>query len=368
MVVMLQNLAKIFKDKNVFITGHTGFIGSWLTLWLCELGAKVTGYSLEPITNPSLFEILELKNDIIHIIGNINDKHHVQTSLKDSKADFVFHLAAQPLVLKSYENPLETLETNIIGTANILQSVRSVTSVKNCIIFTSDKCYHNIEEDYAYRENDPMGGYDPYSASKGATELIVSSFRNSFFKSIASPDIATVRSGNVIGGGDWAENRIVPDCIRSLILQNPIQVRKPNAIRPFQHVLESVSGILCLAMKMSQEPKKFSESWNFGPDLSTKITVKELVTQIIKEWNSGEWVDVSNKTDTNHEAFTLMLDSSKAIKQLNWKPVYFLNDAIKETISWYSAYERETEMRSYTLNQINKYTVNAKKLNCSWTQ
>jgi CDP-glucose 4,6-dehydratase len=367
MVDMLPTLSKIFKDKSVLITGHTGFIGSWLTLWLSQLGAKVTGYSLDQITNPSIFEILKLQQDISHITGNINDKQHIQDTLKDSKAEFIFHLAAQPLVLKSYKDPIETLETNIMGTANLLESLRNST-VKNCIIFTSDKCYHNIESEYAYNENDAMGGYDPYSASKGATELITTSFRNSFFNSNSSPGIATVRSGNVIGGGDWADDRIIPDCIRSLVLEKPIELRNPNAIRPFQHVLEPVSGLLCLAMKMNNEPKKFSESWNLGPDPSKKITVKDLVSLVIKEWKTGKWIDTSNKTDQKHEASTLVLDSSKAKKRLGWNPVYSISEAIKKTISWYAANEKKTDMRSFTINQINEYILNGKRLKCSWTE
>lgn len=357
MVTMLQSLSEIFKDSNVFVTGHTGFIGSWLTLWLCQLGAKVTGFSLEPPTNPSLFEILELEQDISHNIGDINNIDDIQISLNNSNADFVFHLAAQPLVLKSYKNPLETFKTNIIGTANLLQTIRNSPSVKNCIILTSDKCYHNIETDHAYVENDPMGGHDPYSASKGATELIIASFRNSFFKSIQSPGLATVRAGNVIGGGDWANDRIIPDCIRSLSHGKSIKVRNPNAVRPFQYVLELISGILCLATKMNQNAKKFSESWNIGPNPSTKITVKELVSLVIEEWGNGNWEDVSNKYNDNHEASTLVIDPSKAIQQLDWKSIYSINEAITYTVSWYKEYHNnEKKIKEFTKKQIYNYT------------
>lgn len=288
------------------------------------------------------------------------------------KPEFVFHLAAQPLVTISYEKPIETLETNIMGTANLLESVRKVNAIKSCVVFTSDKCYANREINYAYSEDDPMGGHDPYSASKGATELVTASLRNSFFniKQEKKAGIATARAGNVIGGGDWAIDRIVPDCIRALAVSKPISIRNPGYTRPFQHVLEPVSGILCLAMKIRQKPEKYSQAWNFGPKITNqKVTVKDLVQEIINKWGSGKWKIVSrNKSASPHEASTLFLNSSKANRLLGWHPVYSLGEAVKETVSWYKAYLTNEEMREFTFKQIDMYEKKAKKLNIIWAR
>ncbi|MGI0047459.1 MAG: CDP-glucose 4,6-dehydratase [Nitrosotalea sp.] len=365
-----SSFERIFKGKIVFVTGHTGFIGSWLTLWLHSLGAKVVGYSLKPPTQPSMFEITDLKKDIIHIIGDIRNFKKLQETLVHHKPEFVFHLAAQPIVTTSYEKPIETLETNIMGTANLLESVRKVKAVKSCVVFTSDKCYANREISYAYSEDDPMGGHDPYSASKGATELVTASLRNSFFnnKQEQKVGIATARAGNVIAGGDWAMNRIVPDCIRALSSGKPMLIRNPSHTRPFQHVLEPVSGILCLAMKMRQKPEKYSQAWNFGPKITNlKTSVKDLAEEIINKWESGKWKHApGNKSNSLHEASTLFLDSSKANKLLGWHPVYLLDEAVKETVSWYKAYFANEEMKKFTLKQIDNYEKKAKKLNIIW--
>ena len=269
--------------------------------------------------------------------------------------------------------PIETLQTNVMGTANILESIRKITSVQVCVIMTSDKCYENRELDYAYKESDSMGGSDPYSASKGAAELIVVSYRNSFFnpKNISNNKtcISTVRAGNVIGGGDWAKDRIVPDCIRALEKKQPIPIRHPNSIRPWQHVLEPISGMLRLAMKMWYNPSDYGSSWNFGPiNSKSKISVKEIVSQILEEWGDGKWEDLSQKNRNEKlESGTLMLDSTKAMKLLEWKPVYSLKESIFETITWYRSYENKTtDMNDLTLIQIQKYIKKAKQLNIPW--
>lgn len=364
--------SKIFSGKTVFVTGHTGFMGTWLSLWLYSMGAKVVGYSLKP-SNPSMFEIIKLDENITHIIGNVNDVEYLYSCVSEHKPEFIFHLAAQPLVRLSYEKPVETFQTNIMGTINILESIRNITSARVCVVMTSDKCYQNRELNHAFTEDDPMGGYDPYSASKGATELVTSSYRNSFF----NPDdvtkhkvsIATARAGNMIGGGDWAKDRLIPDCVNALISKKSVNIRNPNAIRPWQHVLEPISGILCLAIKMWRKPSDYAQAWNFGPLISNnKTTVKELVTQIIHEWGYGDWVDVSKKfTNVLHEANTLILDSKKAINSLGWHPVYSIKEVISETISWYRSYDKKIGMKDFTLTQIKNYVKKAKQMNIAWT-
>ena len=361
----------VFQNKKIFVTGHTGFQGSWLTLWLKSLGAKVTGYSLLPPTKPSLFEILQLKQDINHIVGDVRDHSFLQKCLIKHKPDIVFHLAAQPLVRLSYEKPVDTFHTNIMGTVNLLEAIRNTQSVKAGIIITSDKCYENKEWDFAYRENDPLGGFDPYSASKGATEIVTSSYSRSFFHSNNKKrkiGIATVRAGNVIGGGDWAQDRIVPDCIRSIYSGKQILIRNPKSIRPWQHVLEPISGMLLLASKLWDNPHSYNESWNFGPNLSTNVTVKELVIQIIKELKQKpNWKDVSKNTkNAVHEANFLRLDSTKANNLLGWRQTYDNKETISETTSWYQNYMKKTEMRKFTLLQIKKYVEKAKHMNATW--
>ena len=358
----LQNdFDNVFNGKTVFVTGHTGFIGGWLISWLNSLGAKIIGYSLEPPTNPSLFETLGLEKKITHITGNVNDFSFLYKCMSEHQPDMVFHLAAQSLVRLSYNKPIETFQTNIMGTANVLESVRTIPSAKTCIIMTSDKCYENRGTSFGYKENDPMGGHDPYSASKGAAELVVSSYKRSFFDknygNKSSVGISTIRAGNVIGGGDWAEDRIVPDCIRSLINRKSIPIRNPDSVRPWQFVLEPLFGILLLASKMSTNPSGYSQAWNFGPLISNKKTiVRELVSQIISEWGEGEWKNIDD-SNVLHESNLLVLDSTKATDSLGWFPVYSINEAIHETISWYRAYfEGKMDMKELTLNQIQDYS------------
>lgn len=355
-----DDLERAFNGKTVFVTGHTGFIGSWFCLWLRSLGAKIIGYSLKPATKPSLFEILKLEKEITHIIGNVQDLSFLHECMSKHRPDMVFHLAAQPLVRLSYSKPIETFQTNIMGTVNLLESVRKVSSVKTCVIMTSDKCYENRGISYGYKESDPMGGHDPYSASKGATELVTSSYKRSFFdKNITSHSVAisTIRAGNVIGGGDWADERIVPDCIRSLTSGKSIPIRNPNSVRPWQYVLEPILGIILLVLQMSKNPTKFSQAWNFGPLISDKLTtVTDLVNQIISEWGSGEWIDVSEDSNDLHEAELLVLDPTKAVESLGWLPTYSIKEAIHETMSWYKInLEGKTNMKEFSLNQIQNY-------------
>ena len=348
------------KGKTVLVTGHTGFKGGWLAIWLETLGAKVVGYSLDPPTDPSFFEAVDLENRIISAKGDIRNLENLASIMSLHKPEYVFHLAAQPLVRRSYRNPIETFEVNVMGTLKVLEAVRSNTSVKACVCITSDKCYENREWVYAYRENDQMGGHDPYSASKGAAELAISSYRSSFLSTKVNRDISvsSVRAGNVIGGGDWAEDRIIPDCIRALTIGRPLTVRNPMAIRPWQHVLDPLAGYLLLASKMSQEPDRFAGAWNFGPLSSNNIPVCSLVEKFIAEWGYGSWEDVSSRCKGEpHEANFLRLDISKANNLLGWMPAYSIADGIRETAAWYRAYYgNEADMYNFTVSQIRSYT------------
>jgi len=368
-MISKEIIENIFSGKTVFVTGHTGFIGSWISLWLKSLGANVVGYSIDIPTKPSMFEIIELKNSITHIVGDINNLQQLENSLNEFQPSFVFHLAAQPIVRVSYEKPIQTLETNIIGTANLLESIRSISSVKSAVFLTSDKSYKNLEKNYAYTEDDPLGGHDTYSSSKAAAELIISSYRDSFFHRIKdefSIGIASVRAGNVIGGGDWGQDRLMPDCINSLLSKKNIRIRNPDSVRPFQHVLEPIYGILKLSQKLYKDPKNFSSSWNMGPNLSKeKIHVSQFVDKVIEQWGSGDWENISNST-LKHEAKLLMLNSSKAKKLLNWETILTFDESISETISWYAAFnEKKIDMNKFTLSQIDNYSKKTKQMNTS---
>ena len=363
----------IFKNKKVFVTGHTGFQGSWLTLWLKSLGSEVIGYSLNLPSTPSLFKILKLENEITHIVGDVKDDLLLKKSMKKYKPDIVFHLAAQPLVRTSYQKPVETFQVNAMGTVNVLESIRNTPSVRAGIIITSDKCYENKESGIPYKENDPLGGHDPYSASKGVAEIITSSYNRSFFdlkNKKVNVGIATVRAGNVIGGGDWAKDRIIPDCMRSLYSKKLLKIRNPNSIRPWQHVLESISGMLLLGQKLLDKPEKYNQAWNFGPSDSVNLNVRDIVKRTIKEWGiSAKWEDTSKKSQNLvHEANYLKLDSSKASTLLKWQPVYSIDDVIKETTSWYWNYLQKKDMREFTKYQIERYVKTAKNNKISWSK
>lgn len=362
----------IFEGKTVLVTGHTGFKGSWLSLWLVSLGANVVGYSLPPHTKPSLFEATKLEEHINHIIGDVRNAVHLEKVIQKSKPEMIFHLAAQPLVRFSYKEPRTTFETNVMGTVNILEAVRHIESVRACIIVTSDKCYDNREWVYAYRENDSLGGYDPYSSSKACTELVVNAYRNSFFfKGNVKRETAlsTVRAGNVIGGGDWALDRIVPDTIHALIQDKPVPVRNPYAIRPWQHVLEPLAGYLWLSALMWQGGQKYSSAWNFGPNSTGNVTVCDLVENIIVRWGGGSWLDLSEGSKNEpHEANFLRLDCTKANNLLHWYPVYDVSEAVNVTTDWYRQYhlDNSTDIFLFTLRQIEAYVEKARRSSAAW--
>ncbi len=361
---MIQNtlFARFFNNKTVFVTGHTGFIGSWLSFWLSSMGANVIGYSSDIPTNPSNFDILNLKNKMKHITGNINDKENLQKIVSENQPEIVIHLAAQALVTNSYENTIDTIQTNVIGTANLLEAVKHTSSVNVCVVMTSDKCYDNREMNYAYKETDPLGGYDPYSASKGAAEIITNSYRNSFF------NLTKIEEHNV-GLSDWAKNRLVSDCVNALSKNKEILIRNPDAVRPWQHVLEPISGIFSLIEKMWNDPIKYSQAWNFGPMKSNPtIPVSKLVSKIISNWGTGNWKNISDSI-SQHEANLLMLDSTKANQYLKWNPVFSVDEAVAETIKWYVKYfESNQNIEDFTLDQINGYIKKGKKVNLYWTK
>lgn len=343
-----------YQGKKVLITGNTGFKGSWLSIWLNKLGAEVIGYSLRPPTEPSMFEICGLYKKFTTITGDIKDERKLAKVFCDCQPDMVFHLAAQPLVRYSYIYPKETYETNVMGTVNVLEATRNTDSVKAVVVITTDKCYENKEWVYGYRETDPMGGYDPYSSSKGCAELVVSAYRNSFFhqKDIA---LASVRAGNVIGGGDWAQDRLLPDFVRAVSENKPILIRNPLATRPWQHVLDPLSGYLQLGALMLTGKKKYSSAWNFGPRDMDVLNVEEILQLAIKLWGKGSIA--IDKGEQLHEAHLLKLDISKAQAWLDWRPVYNIHSAVDKTIQWYKLfYENKNEdMYQFTLKQIEEY-------------
>lgn len=356
-----------FRGKKVLVTGHTGFKGSWLCEWLLQLGAQVTGYSLSPATSPALFDQLGLRSRLDHITGDIRDLKKLRDTLATKKPDFVFHLAAQPLVRESYAHPLETFETNLIGTANVLEALKQLKRPCSAVFVTTDKCYENREQRHGYREQDPLGGHDPYSASKATAEIAISSYRRSFFQNHAVK-IASARAGNVIGGGDWASDRIVPDCIRALQKRKPIPVRNKTARRPWQHVLEPLSGYLWLAALLSELKTNGGElcsAFNFGPDVGSNRTVQELVETILKAW-PGSWVDRSDPKGV-HEAQLLHLITTKAAHLLKWRPVWSFSTNIEQTVHCYRVIlETPGLARETLLSQISKYCADASAKKLRW--
>ncbi len=341
-----------WKNKKIFITGHTGFKGGWLTMFLLSKGASVAGYSFDPLTRPSLFEVLKLRDKVNSITGDIRDLDKITKAIRDFSPDVVFHLAAQPLVKISYDNPVETFETNVIGTVNVLEAVRKTDGVKAGVFITSDKCYENNGQVKAYKENDRLGGYDPYSASKACAELVISSYRNSYFGS--KTPIASTRAGNVIGGGDWSKDRIVPDIVRALYEKAEIFIRNPDAVRPWQHVMEPVSGYVILAEKLFGNGGKYSEAWNFGPNNTEAVPVRDIVKQAVGV--SGKKLELKSDMGENaHEAGYLMLDSSKAKELLGWSAKLETKEAVRITMEWYDAFYRGEKMDHFTMKQINDY-------------
>lgn len=350
---MSENFGQYNKLK-VFVTGHTGFKGSWLTLWLNFLGAEVCGYALEPNTKPSMFEVLNLQDKCKSVIGNILDTEKLEKAMSEFKPDIIFHLAAQPLVRLSYAEPVLTYQTNVIGSLNVLEAARKCPSVKAFVNITTDKCYENKEVARGYTENEPMGGYDMYSSSKGCVEIMSSSFRRSFLKDGKPYAMATARAGNVIGGGDWALDRLIPDCVRFINENKPIEIRNPVAVRPWQHVLEPLSGYLLLGQKLLEEGSKFAEGFNFGPNEESILTVAEVAKRVAKYYGKGEVV-VGEKSPL-HEANLLMLNIEKAKSVLNWTPTYSADEAIKETVEWYKRfYEGGENMLEFTVSQIKDF-------------
>lgn len=345
----------IYKGKTVLVTGDTGFKGSWLATWLLDIGANVIGYALEPNTEKDNYVICNLADKITHIDGDIRDYQTLLNVFSKYKPEIVFHLAAQTLVLDSYKDPLCTYSTNVMGTVNVFEAVRHTPSVKVAINVTSDKCYENREWVYGYREVDPMGGKDPYSASKGASEIITSSYMRSFFNQEDTANIASVRAGNVIGGGDWADNRIFPDCMRALLNDKPIVIRNPEAVRPWQHVLEPLSGYLTLGSLLYIDGQKYSGAWNFGPLSNNLVSVKQLVEETIKQWGSGKYI-VAHGSDNNHEANLLHLDISKAVNTLKWLPVLDFKQTVKFSIDEYRVDGLTgDEIFNQRMNHIYKY-------------
>jgi CDP-glucose 4,6-dehydratase len=331
--------ANSYRGRQVFVTGHTGFKGAWLTEWLTTLGAEVAGYALDPPTQPNLFDALDLGSRLKHTVADIRDRDRVVAEVQVAQPSAIFHLAAQALVRRAYAEPHETFETNVMGTVNVLEAARACPSVRAVVVVTSDKCYQNLETGRPFRETDAMGGRDPYSASKGCAELVTAAYRESYFADGAA--VASARAGNVIGGGDWAADRLVPDCVRALAAGEPIVVRNPEAVRPWQHVLEPLSGYLLLAALMLRDGHRFEGSWNFGPtETSGARPVRWVVDRVVDEWDSGSWTTPADAGRQPHEAHHLSLDSSKAREQLGWAPVWDAQTAVHRTASWYRDYYR----------------------------
>lgn len=357
-------LADIYKGKRVLVTGDTGFKGSWLALWLYELGARVTGMALPPHTKPSHFQLVSLAKIIDHINVDICNPEKVTKVFRQAKPEIVFHLAAQALVRDSYSNPKTTFDTNVGGTVNILEAVRQCPDVKAVVVITSDKCYDNQEWVWGYRENDPLGGHDPYSASKGAAEIVSAAYRHSFFdKNGQGPHLglATARAGNVIGGGDWAKDRIIPDCVRALTADKPIIIRNPQATRPWQHVLDPLAGYLLLAARLLENPDQFAGAWNFGPQTSDQITVRELAGRFVNAWGSGA-IQTPRMKKAAHEARLLNLNVDKAAFELQWHPALNSSSAIDWTADWYKTWHHgKKTIASVSLEQIRRYNQMAMK-------
>lgn len=352
-----------WRGKKVFVTGHTGFKGTWLSLWLHTLGASVTGYSLDPPTKPSMYEICRMDDIVCSYRNDIRDWEALRDAIRKNQPDIVFHLAAQPLVRESYSAPLDTFSINLMGTVHVLEAVRSAlhegVKIAAVINVTSDKCYDNQEWAWGYRESDRLGGADPYSASKAGSELITDSYRRAFFNSNAQGDpvvpVASARAGNVIGGGDWSKDRLVPDSVRAILAKEPVVIRYPDAVRPWQHVLEPLYGYLLLAQNLVQSGQDYAQGWNFGPDYRHSVNVEQFVSRFCTAWGDGAGFTIENKQDELKEAGQLRLDSSQASRMLEWYPKWNLNTAVAKTVEWYKAYLKQADMRSFSQMQLNAY-------------
>lgn len=364
-LIMVDIFNNFFQGKRVLVTGHTGFKGSWLSIWLHELGAEVIGVANEPFTERDNYVLSGIGKRIkADIRADIRNGEKIKEIFKQYQPEIVFHLAAQPLVRLSYDIPVETYETNVMGTIHIMEAIRSTESVKVGIMITTDKCYENKEQIWGYRENEPMGGYDPYSSSKGCCEIAISSWRRSFFNPEQyekhGKSLASVRAGNVIGGGDWALDRIIPDCIKALESNNPINIRSPYSIRPWQHVLEPLSGYMLLAMKMWESPTQYCEGWNFGPRMESVTSVWDVASLVIKNYGYGELHDLSDP-NALHEAKLLMLDITKAQVKLGWKPRMNIEQCIELVVEWYKKYRETDDIYGMCIEQISKYINYEKK-------
>lgn len=350
--------AAFWRGRKVLLTGHTGFKGGWMTLWLGLMGAEVVGLSLEPPSDPSLFELASVADGITDIREDIRNLDLLSNAIHQHQPDIVIHMAAQSLVRPSYDNPVETFDTNIMGTVNLLEAVRQCDSVRAVLVVTSDKCYENREWHWGYRENDPMGGYDPYSSSKGCAELVCSAYRNSFYRHRAGHPIglATARAGNVIGGGDWGKDRLVPDAMRSFLAEEPLIIRYPQAIRPWQHVMDPLAGYLRLVERLTEEPNagEWDCGWNFGPGAGSEQPVRYLAERLVSLWGEGQSVQYP-KHNHHHEAGFLKLDSSQARTRLQWRPRIDLDGALNLTVEWFRGYQKGQPMREITERQIRVY-------------
>jgi CDP-glucose 4,6-dehydratase len=348
-----------WRGKKIFLTGHTGFKGTWLSAWLKLLGAQVIGYSLPPDTNPNMFELIQKDLEIESIFGDVRDLELVKMQIRHHKPDIVIHLAAQSIVRQSYQYPIDTFQVNVIGTANVLEAVRYVEGIRAVVCITSDKCYENREWLWKYRENDPMGGWDPYSASKGCSELVISSFRNSFFHNHQYDKhgvaVASARAGNVVGGGDWGTDRLIPDIVRAYSENKNVIIRNPNSIRPWQHVLDLLKGYMLLTERLFEKGPDFAEAWNFGPSDSDELTVLGMVKNIAEMWGDGVSWSIETQ-DGHHEATMLKLDSSKARSRLGWVPQLSITDALDLLVQWYRNYYHNLEsVYLFTEKQILSY-------------
>jgi CDP-glucose 4,6-dehydratase len=345
---------EFWSGRKVFVTGHTGFKGTWLSLWLTSLGARVAGYALNPPSAPSLWQLVEARAGIASTIADIRDLGALSKAIAVFQPEVVFHLAAQSLVRLSYEDPVGTYATNVMGTVHVLEAVRNAGGVRAVVNVTSDKCYQNLETGQAYVENDPMGGRDPYSSSKGCAELVTTAYRASFYSTAKAPALASARAGNVIGGGDWAPDRIVPDIVRAAATGKPVRVRNPRAVRPWQHVLEPLAGYLRLAELLYDAPAEFAEGWNFGPDEADAVPVEAVVSTVMQLWGApAGWA--ADRTPHPHETAFLKLDSSKARARLGWRPRLRLETALEWTVDWYKSQSEGRDARELTLEQIASY-------------
>lgn len=351
--------------KRVFLTGHTGFKGSWLSLWLQSMGAEVTGYALSPPTNPSLYELANVGAGMYSVIGDVRDLNSLKREIQKASPEIVIHMAAQSLVRYSYDNPVETYSTNVMGSVHLLEAVRNTRGVKAVVNVTSDKCYENREWLWGYRENEAIGGYDPYSNSKGCAELVTAAYRSSFFNSEQYNQhgvaVASARAGNVIGGGDWSGDRLIPDFIRAIVAGETVVIRSPKAIRPWQHVLEPLSGYLLLAEKLYTQGNRYSEAWNFGPSDNDAKSVEWIINQLVTHWGNGASFKVDSSAANLHEANFLKLDCNKARMSLGWQPQWNATETIERICAWHKAHLNAEDINLYTLNEIKQYQANAEK-------